>query len=87
MLSLKTKKITGFEALIRWQHPQQGWIAPAKFLPIAEETGLIVPIGKWILHSACQQMAQWHTQFSMATVLKISVNISVKSVPKWTSLN
>ena len=80
IVSLETDKITGFEALIRWRHPQQGWISPTEFLPIAEETGLIVPIGEWILDSACQQMAQWQTQISMATTLKISVNLSVKQL-------
>ncbi len=80
IVCLETEKIIGFEALIRWQHPQQGWISPNEFLPIAEETGLILPIGEWILHSACQQLAQWQTQFSMARGLKISVNLSVKQL-------
>ena len=80
IVSLKTDKIAGFEALIRWRHPQQGWISPAKFLPIAEETGLILPIGEWILHSACQQMAQWQIRFPIASDLKMSVNLSVKQL-------
>ncbi len=68
------------EALLRWQHPEQGLISPAKFLPIAEEIGLIVPIGEWILHSACQQMALWQTQISTASQLKMSVNLSAKQL-------
>ncbi len=80
IVSLATEKLQGFEALLRWQHPQNGWISPAEFLPIAEETGLIVPIGEWILNSACQQIAQWQTQFPVANDLKISVNLSVKQL-------
>ncbi len=80
IISLDNKKIVGFEALLRWQHPEQGLISPAKFLPIAEEIGLIVPIGEWILHSACQQMALWQTQISTASQLKISVNLSAKQL-------
>ncbi len=80
IISLDNKKIVGFEALLRWQHPEQGLISPAKFLPIAEEIGLIVPIGEWILHSACQQMALWQTQISTASQLKMSVNLSAKQL-------
>ncbi len=80
IVSLETDNITGFEALIRWRHPQQGWISPAKFLPIAEETGLIMPIGESILYLACLQMAQWQTRFPIADTLKISVNLSVKQL-------
>ncbi len=80
IISLDNKKIVGFEALLRWQHPEQGLISPAKFLPIAEEIGLIVAIGEWILHSACQQMALWQTQISTASQLKISVNLSAKQL-------
>lgn len=75
IVSLETDRISGFEALLRWHHPQRGMIPPDKFIPIAEETGLIMPIGKWILQKACQQMQQWQQQFSIAG-LKISVNLS-----------
>ena len=80
IVSLVTGKIAEFEALIRWQHPEKGLISPAEFIPIAEETGLIVPIGQWILKEACQQMQAWHQQFSQTIPLKISVNLSGKQI-------
>lgn len=76
VLSLKTQRITGFEALLRWEHPERGLLYPADFLKAAEESGLIVPIGQWVLYEACHQMKQWQTQFSMEPPLTISVNLS-----------
>lgn len=76
---LESQTIRGFEALIRWQHPQQGIILPTEFIGIAEETGLIEPIGEWVLHSACEQLAQWQAQFPHQ-LLKVSVNLSVKQL-------
>ena len=80
IVSLITGRLTGFEALVRWQHPVRGKVSPAEFIPIAEETGLIVPIGEWVLREAAQQMSVWRTQFSIAKPLKISVNLSVKQL-------
>lgn len=75
IVSLETGQIAGFEALVRWQHPQQGMIAPSEFIPVAEDTGLIVPLGRWILEAACRQMHNWHNLFP-AVPLLISVNLS-----------
>jgi diguanylate cyclase (GGDEF)-like protein/PAS domain S-box-containing protein len=78
--SLETGKITEFEALIRWQHPEKGLISPAEFIPIAEETGLIVPIGQWILKEGCRQMKAWHEQFFPKIPWKIHINLSGKQL-------
>ena len=76
IISLKTGIITGFEALVRWQSPSRGFVSPGAFIPVAEETGLIVPMGKWILQAACKQMQQWREQFSSAASMVMSVNLS-----------
>ncbi|MUG95746.1 EAL domain-containing protein [Scytonema sp. UIC 10036] len=78
IVSVSTGAITGFEALVRWHHPQQGMISPDKFIPIAEETGLIVSIGQWVLREACQQLRQWQKQFPAFKSLNINVNLSAK---------
>jgi PAS domain S-box-containing protein len=75
---LTSNRIVGFEALARWQHPTRGLVAPAEFIPLAEETGLILPIGKWVLREACRQMQVWQTQFPAKPPLTISVNLSAK---------
>ena len=73
--NLKTGEITGLETLIRWIHPELGTVAPSRFIPIAEETGLIGPIGKWVLESACSQVKEWHD--SGLNNIQISVNVSI----------
>jgi diguanylate cyclase (GGDEF)-like protein len=78
ILSLTTGEISGFEALIRWYRPNEGFISPASFIPIAEETGLIVPIGTWILREACRQFRVWLNQKSVKPSARISINLSVK---------
>jgi diguanylate cyclase (GGDEF)-like protein len=78
IISLATTTIIGFEALLRWQHPQRGMISPATFIPVAEETGLIIPIGKWVLREACQQMARWQQRFLAGRSWTMSVNLSRK---------
>ncbi|MBR8830724.1 MAG: hypothetical protein N5P05_000774 [Chroococcopsis gigantea SAG 12.99] len=78
IVSLAAKKIVGFEALIRWQHPDKGLIPPYQFIPIAEETGLIISLGYWILKTACSQTRTWQKQFNYP--LQISVNLSSKQL-------
>lgn len=79
IIRLSTGKILGFEALIRWQHPEQGAIPPTQFIPLAEETGLIAPIGRWVLLEACRQLRQWQSERSdCQNPLTINVNLSVK---------
>ncbi|MEL6578865.1 MAG: EAL domain-containing protein [Cyanobacteria bacterium J06621_12] len=76
IVCLKTGVLTGFEALVRWQSPTRGFVSPGAFIPVAEETGLIVPMGAWILTTACKQMQQWREEFSQAESVVISVNLS-----------
>jgi diguanylate cyclase (GGDEF)-like protein/PAS domain S-box-containing protein len=78
IVALETGTIAGFEALIRWQHPERGFIAPDEFISIAEETGLIIPIGQWVLEEACRQIHSWQEQFPQYPPLQISVNLSSK---------
>ena len=76
--SLNTHQVAGFEALVRWQHPEKGLVVPGLFLPIAEETGLIIPIDRWVLREACQQMHAWQNKFPSYASMTISVNLSSK---------
>ncbi|MBI3574186.1 MAG: EAL domain-containing protein, partial [Gammaproteobacteria bacterium] len=76
----KTGRITGMEALLRWQHPELGSVSPVEFIPVAEETGLILPIGDWVLRAACRQIKAWHaTKFSFSK-MQVAVNISGKQL-------
>nr|WP_242054989.1 EAL domain-containing protein [Nostoc flagelliforme] len=78
IVSLTSGSILGFEALLRWQHPERGLLNPADFISVAEETGLILSIGKWALHEACRQMQAWRVYHRSNLLEKISVNLSVK---------
>jgi diguanylate cyclase (GGDEF)-like protein len=75
---LDTGTITGMEALIRWEHPKRGLILPGEFIPLAEETGLIVPLGRWVLQETCRRAHEWGEQYPTALPLVTSVNLSVK---------
>ena len=76
IVSMKSGKITGFEALMRWGHPELGMVSPMEFVPVAEENRLIIPIGQWVLREACRQMKSWHELFPEHPPFKISVNVS-----------
>ncbi len=78
IVELETGTIRGFEALIRWQHPERGFVSPDEFITIAEETGLITPIGQWVLEEACRQIRSWQDEFPQFPPLQISVNLSSK---------
>jgi EAL domain-containing protein (putative c-di-GMP-specific phosphodiesterase class I) len=75
-VSVDSLAITGVEALVRWQHPQFGLVAPSEFIPLAEDTGLIVPIGEWVLREACQQSRRW--QDAGFAPIQMAVNISAR---------
>jgi diguanylate cyclase (GGDEF)-like protein/PAS domain S-box-containing protein len=77
-VNFKSGAITGVEALLRWQNPELGSVSPARFIPIAEETGLIVPIGKWVLREACQQSVAWRAQG--LPPVSMSVNLSMRQL-------
>ncbi len=77
-INLKYGRVCGAEALIRWQHPEQGLVSPAEFIAVAAETGQIVPIGEWVLRTACTQLAEWRRQ-GMA-VFPVSVNLSIRQL-------
>ncbi len=78
ILNLVTQAIKGFEALVRWHHPERGFISPEEFIPTAEESGLILPLGRWILRESCRQMRIWQESLPHAESLVISVNLSAK---------
>lgn len=79
-VSLRTGRTIGFEALVRWKHPRRGILLPSEFIPIAEETGLIIPIGRWVLKEACCQMAKWHLAMPGQAHPSVSVNMSLKQL-------
>ncbi|MBD1873076.1 EAL domain-containing protein [Nodosilinea sp. FACHB-131] len=76
IVSLAGRQLLGFEALVRWMHPQRGLIAPGEFIPLAEETGLIIPLSEWIFETACRQMADWCHRFPVVKGLKMNVNVA-----------
>jgi EAL domain-containing protein (putative c-di-GMP-specific phosphodiesterase class I) len=76
IVSLADERIAGVEALVRWEHPTRGLVQPLSFIPVAEETGLIIQIGQWVLEQACQQTRVWQEQYPRTQPLSISVNLS-----------
>jgi diguanylate cyclase (GGDEF)-like protein/PAS domain S-box-containing protein len=78
IVNLDNFQLCGFEALVRWRHPERGLVSPLDFIPVAEDTGQIIAIGQWVLHQACKQMQQWLRRYGMEHPLFISVNLSGK---------
>ena len=78
IIALEGGAVAGFEALIRWNHPKRGVVMPADFIPLAEENGLIVPIGWWVIEQACSQIMRWNEQYAGASPLTVSVNLSAR---------
>lgn len=78
IVMLETKQIVGFEALLRWQHPEQGLISPNKFIEAAEDAGLLVSTGQWVINEACQQMRKWKIDLPVMAALSLNVNVSAK---------
>ena len=82
VVCLKTGRTKGFEALVRWNHPTQGLVFPADFISLAEETGLIIPLGEWVLREACLQMSSWRQEFPECFPLNMSVNLSGRQIQR-----
>ncbi len=80
IVDLPTGQIQGVEALVRWDHPEQGTISPARFIPVAERTGLIVPLGEWVMRTACTQAVDWQRRYGPAAPWYISVNVSARQL-------
>lgn len=80
IVSFETNSLYGFEALLRWEHQEKGLISPEKFVHVAEETGLILTIGEWVLKEACQQLSIWQAQYPATADLKISVNVASQQI-------
>jgi diguanylate cyclase (GGDEF)-like protein/PAS domain S-box-containing protein len=79
-VDLGSGEIAGVEALVRWNHPERGMIPPADFIPMAEETGLIVPLGRWVLQTACRDLRRWNQRGNGARKLRLAVNLSVRQL-------
>lgn len=80
IIDLVDRSIHGCEALVRWDHPERGLIPPSSFIPLAEESGLIVPLGMWVLEESCSQLRRWDAEHPEAASLKVSVNLSVRQI-------
>jgi diguanylate cyclase (GGDEF)-like protein len=80
IIALRSGRIAGFEALVRWEHPELGPVPPASFIPVAEETGLILPLGLWVLRAACVQLHEWQSRGPEFSTLMMSVNLSSRQI-------
>ncbi|MDT7809938.1 MAG: hypothetical protein QOJ70_3751 [Acidobacteriota bacterium] len=87
IVALDNFRLRGFEALVRWQHPERGFISPMDFIPVAEETGMIVPLGEWVMREACGQMNRWQRMFPLEHPLFITVNLSSKQFSQTTLIS
>jgi EAL domain-containing protein (putative c-di-GMP-specific phosphodiesterase class I) len=76
LFDLRSGRMTGMEALVRWQHPERGIVSPLEFIPVAEETGLIVPLGRWVLQQACRDVSDWQARFPNTAPRMVNVNLS-----------
>jgi EAL domain-containing protein (putative c-di-GMP-specific phosphodiesterase class I) len=79
-VELATGRLAGVEALVRWQHPERGLVPPLDFIPLAEQTGLIVPLGRFVLREACRQMRAWHERYPTRPPMTVSVNLSAREL-------
>jgi diguanylate cyclase (GGDEF)-like protein/PAS domain S-box-containing protein len=80
LFDLRSGGMTGVEALVRWRHPEQGLVSPADFIPVAEDTGLIVELGRWVLRQSCRDAADWQRRFGAAAPSKVNVNLSARQL-------
>lgn len=80
IVTLEDAEVVGVEALVRWNHPERGMVTPADFIPAAEETGLIIPIGAWVLEEACRRTRQWQDAYPATAPLRVSVNVSPRQI-------
>jgi EAL domain-containing protein (putative c-di-GMP-specific phosphodiesterase class I) len=80
IISIINESVCGFEALVRWNHPKRGLIPPREFIPIAEESDLIILLGRWVLQESCRQMAEWHKKFPSVPPITINVNVSSRQL-------
>lgn len=76
------QRVLALEALVRWEHPQRGLLGPSEFIPVAEETGLILPLGAWVLEEVCQQWSRWQSMGSGASPVRMAVNISTRQLSR-----
>ena len=80
IVSLGDGTITGVEALLRWEHPRRGLLEPSEFLSVAEETGMIIPLGSWVIEHSCRHMREWHKEIAQESPLSLSINLSGKQL-------